>query len=301
MFKGIITALVTPLKDGKIDEITLGDLVTLQVEQGVDGVVPCGSTGESLLLTSDEQKRVIEIVVEAANKRIFVLAGTSGVTVDQTVAYSTQAQKAGADGALIITPWYVKPSQESLVHYFGEVHDRTRLPIVLYNNPGRCGVGLDVETIVTLSTKERIVGIKDSSPDLTRVVDLRGRVSPDFKLLSGEDATTGAYMAMGGDGWISVISNIAPRECGDLLKAWETADLQTFAKLRDRLNGLIHALSCAPNPQPIKYATSLLKPMSLESRLPYVPLEASKCEGIRKAMVEAGLIQDSKVTQLRPR
>lgn len=301
MFKGIITALVTPLKDGKVDEITLGDLVTLQVEQGVDGVVPCGSTGESLLLTSDEQKRVIEIVVEAANKRIFVLAGTSGVTVDQTVAYSTQAQKAGADGALIITPWYVKPSQESLVNYFTEVHDRTRLPIVLYNNPARCGVGFDVETVVTLSEKERIVGLKDSSHDLTRVLDLRGRVNPNFKLYPGDDVIASAYIALGGDGWIAVLSNIAPRECGDLLKAWETADLQTFAKLRDRLHTLINALNCAPNPQPIKYATSLIKPMSLESRLPYVPLESSKCETIRTAMIDAGLIHDSKVTQLRPR
>lgn len=271
MFYGSICALVTPFRHGRVDERTFQELVQWQVEQGTEGVVPCGTTGESPTLSHDEHRRVIELCVEVVQGRVPVIAGTGSNATSEVLELTQHAKDVGADAALIVVPYYNKPTQNGIFQHFQTIHDRIDLPIVLYNIPGRCGVDLGVETMAQLAQLPRIVGVKDATTDLVRPLLMRQSVSESFCQLSGEDATVVAFLAHGGHGCISVTANVVPRLCADLHKAWRTGDYERVFVLRDLLFPLHQALFIESNPTPVKYALSLMEKCRYEVRSPLVP------------------------------
>ena len=279
MFSGVLTALITPFREGSVDAQAFAEFVNWQITEGVDGVVACGTTGEGMLLTREEQKKLLKLCVKHA---------TGVVNTLETLQLTQQAQECGVDAALIITPWYVKPSQESLYDHYKLIHDNTDLPILLYNNPGRTGVNLELDTIEKLAQLKRVVGLKDATSDLCRVTQLRNRLGGDFSLLAGDDPTYPAFLAMGGDGVISSAANAAPRLFVELQKAWVNANLQAFAEGRDKLHPFLQAMSVASNPQPVKFAASLLGNITQETRLPFAPLSSDACNTIRKTLKAVG-------------
>lgn len=284
MFKGSMTALITPFKNGNLDEEALARFVDWQISEGTHGLVPTGTTGESPTLDYDEHKRVIEITIDVARKRVPVMAGTGSNSTDEAIELSTHAQKAGADALLIVTPYYNKPTQEGLYQHFKAVHDATDLPIIIYNIPPRSVVDMTIETMKRLAELPRIVGVKDATADLARPLRTRVEIGADFLQFSGEDATVGAFMAQGGHGVISVASNIAPRLMSDWVKAFAAGDMAAYARLRDRLLPLHLALFCETSPQPAKYALSKLGFGSDFVRLPLVPASANA-----RARIDAAL------------
>lgn len=284
MFKGVYTALITPFHNGRVDEKIFAEFVEWQIQQGVTGLVPCGTTGESLFLDSQEQKRLVEIAVDVSHGRATVIAGTAALTTEGTIALTQQAKKAGADGALIVNPWYIKPSQESLYQHYKAVHDAVDLPIIIYNNPSRTGVEISIDVLKRFKELPNICGIKDSSSNLLRATSLRNIMGSDFSLLAGNDDTMAGYLAMGGDGAISVASNVLPQLFARFYHAWEEQDIKLFEIIRDQLYPFIEALSTDSNPHPVKYATSLVKQIPLESRLPFAPLGAEAMEAIKKTL-----------------
>lgn len=288
MFTGIITALITPFREEKIDEQAFAEFVNWQINQGVNGLVVCGTTGEGMLLSHAEQKRLIELCVEVTAKRVPVIAGTSAVSTPETLTLTQQAQSCGADGALILSPWYVKPSQGSLIEHFRTLHDNTDLPILVYNNPSRTGVNIEIDTIATLSQYKRIVGIKDACDNLCRIQHLRALTGPDFSFLAGDDTTYPAYLALGGNGVISSTANAAPRLFVEIQRAWESGNLESFQELRDKLHPFVHSMGVASNPQPVKFAASLLGNITQETRLPFEPLNSDDCEAIRNSLKSVG-------------
>jgi 4-hydroxy-tetrahydrodipicolinate synthase len=285
MFQGAYTAIITPFRNGKVDEKKLEELVTFQVEAGIQGIVACGTTGESLYLSSAEKKRIIEICARICKDKARVIAGTGALSVDETITQTREAQKAGATEALIITPWYIKPSQESLYHYYKKVSENVDLPIALYNNPTRTGVEMSVETVLKLAALKNIHGIKDASPTLQRVSEIKQSLGDRFNLLAGNDDTLAAYLALGGDGGICVASNVAPSLFVTLLKAWKENDLVTFKALWEKIYPLASILSLAR----IKYAMALVYGVSIDSRLPFAPLNATEQEIVEKALQSLGL------------
>ncbi|MBY0432453.1 MAG: 4-hydroxy-tetrahydrodipicolinate synthase, partial [Rhodospirillales bacterium] len=257
MFKGSIPALITPFRNGKVDEKAYQAFVDWQIQQGSHAVVPCGTTGESPTLSHDEHKRVVELCVEAAAGRVPVIAGTGSNSTHEAIALTRHARKAGAAAALVVTPYYNKPTQEGLYQHFKAIHDAAELPIVIYNIPGRCVVDMSVETMARLAKLPNIVGVKDATADLVRPLRTRCVIGPDFCQLSGEDATVTAFLAQGGHGCISVTANIAPKLCADLHNAWNAGDLATCFALRDKLLPLHEAMFVETSPGPVKYAASL--------------------------------------------
>lgn len=288
MFNGIITALITPFRDEKIDEAAFADLVNWQIEQGVTGLVACGTTGEGMLLSHEEHRQLLEICVKVSGGRAKVLAGTGVVSTEETLALTQQAEDCGVDGALIITPWYVRPNQDSLFEHYRKIHDQTNIPLLLYNNPVRTGVNLEVETIVKLSQLKRVEGLKDASSDLGRVQELRTSVGDEFSLMAGDDSLYVPHLSVGGDGVISSSANAAPKLFIAIQKAWESGDLYGFEQARDALYPFIKAMGIASNPQPIKFAASLLGNITLETRLPFEPLNSDECEIIRNTLKAVG-------------
>ncbi|KAF0117369.1 MAG: dihydrodipicolinate synthase [Rhodospirillaceae bacterium] len=268
MFKGSIAALITPFRNGVVDEKAFQSLVAWQIAEGTHGLVPCGTTGESPTLSHEEHRRVIALCVEAAVGRVPVIAGTGSNSTSEAIELTRHAQKAGASAALVVTPYYNKPTQEGLYQHFKAIHDAVDLPLVIYNIPGRCVVDVSPETLVRLARLPNIVGIKDATADLTRPLRTRLAVGPSFCQLSGEDATVVAFLAQGGVGCISVTSNIAPRLCARLHDAWSVGEYATVFALRDRLMPLHEALFCETSPGPVKYAAHLLGLCSAEIRPP---------------------------------
>ena len=290
MFKGSLVALITPFHNGKVDDRAFQSLVEWQIEQGTDGVVPCGTTGESPTLSHEEHKRVVELCVEVAKGRIPVIAGTGSNSTEEAIDFTRHAKKAGADGALIVTPYYNKPTQEGMYQHYKAINDAVDLPIIIYNIPPRSVVDMSVATMARLAKLPNIVGVKDATNDLARPLRTRAEIGPDFAMLSGEDVTAIAFMGQGGDGCISVTANVAPRACADMHTAWQKGDTATAMKINERLLPLHDALFCETSPAPVKYAASLLDKSSPDVRLPLVPASAQAQELVRTAMRSAGVL-----------
>lgn len=295
-FGGSITALVTPFAGQDADSIdfdAFDALIERQIAAGTSALVPCGTTGESPTLSPDEHGRIVQRCVRAVKGRVPVLAGTGSNSTREAIALSRQTADCGADAFLIVAPYYNKPTQEGLYAHFKAIHDATALPIILYNIPGRCGVDLTPDTCARLADLPRIAGIKDATNDLTRPAALRARIAKPFALLSGEDATVPAFLAMGGHGCISVTSNVAPDLCAQMHAAWRAGDLDSFAALRDRLAPLHRALFLETSPAPVKYALSRLGLCAETLRLPLVPPGPTTRRAVDEALESAGLFGTS--------
>lgn len=292
MFKGSIPALITPFRDGRIDEKACQSFVEWQIKKGSHGVFPCGTTGESPTLTHQEHKRVIELCVEAAHGRVPVIAGIGSNSTAEAIALARQAERAGADAQVVVTPYYNKPTQEGLYRHFQAVHDACGLPIIVYNIPSRCVIDMTVETMARLAELPRIIGVKDATNDLTRPVRTKLAIGAKFCLLSGEDGTAVAFLAQGGHGCMSVTANVAPKLCADLHMAWQRGDVATTQALNERLMPLHLALFTETSPAPVKYAASLLGLCTADIRLPLCEIQEASKAKIREAMVSAGLLSD---------
>jgi 4-hydroxy-tetrahydrodipicolinate synthase len=288
--RGSITALVTPFKNGDLDETALRDHVNWQLENGTHGIVPVGTTGESPTLTPREHERVVEICVEEARGRVPVVAGAGSNSTAEAIAFSRHAEKVGADAVLIVTPYYNKPTQEGLYRHYKAVNDAIGIPIIIYNIPARSVIDMSVETMARLYELRNIVGVKDATANVARVSLQRQAMGPDFLQLSGEDATALGFMAHGGHGCISVTSNVAPAQCSEMQEACLRGDYASALKVQDRLMPLHTALFIETNPSPAKYALSVLGRMSDEVRLPMVPVSEKTKQTVRSAMTHAGLV-----------
>lgn len=289
-FQGSITALVTPFKDGAVDEAAFRSFINWQIEQGTHGLVPVGTTGESPTLSHKEHDRVIEICVNEVKGRVPVIAGAGSNSTAEAVAFSQHAEKVGADAVLIVTPYYNKPTQEGLYQHFKAINDAVGIPIFIYNIPGRSVIDMSVETMARLYELKNIAGVKDATANLARTSLQRQFMGPDFIQLSGEDATALGFMAHGGHGCISVTSNVAPRLCSEMQEACLKGDYASALKVQDRLMPLHTNLFIETNPSPVKYAASVLGLMEDTVRLPMIPVSESTKTAVRSAMVHAGLI-----------
>ena len=289
-FKGSATALVTPFKDGAVDEHAFRALVDWQIGEGSHGLVPCGTTGESPTLTHDEHMHVVDLCIREARGRVPVIAGAGSNNTAEAVALARHAEQAGADAVLVVTPYYNRPSQEGLYRHFKAVNDAIGIPIIIYNIPPRSVIDMSVETMQRLYELPNIIGVKDATANLARVSLQRHAMGPDFVQLSGEDMTALAYMGAGGHGCISVTSNVAPRLCADLQSAALEGDYRRALGLQDKLVPLHGALFVEPSPAGPKYGLSLLGRMSDEVRLPMVSATPPARMLIRQAMAYAGLI-----------
>ena len=283
-------ALVTPLRDGAVDEAALRTFVEWQIAQGSHGLVPVGTTGESPTLSHDEHKRVVEIVTEVAGGRLPVIAGAGSNNTAEAIDLAQHAQGVGADALLVVTPYYNKPTQGGLVAHFTAIHDATDLPILIYNIPARSVIDMSVETMARLAELPRIVGVKDATADLARASAQRLACGTDFVQLSGEDATALGHMAHGGIGCISVTANVAPALCARFQEACLEGAFDAARTIQDRLMPLHTALFIESNPGPVKYALSLLGHMREDVRLPLVPLTDATRTRVREAMEIAGLL-----------
>ena len=290
MFKGSYVALITPFDGDQVDEDAFCKLVEWQIEQGSNGLVPVGTTGESPTLSHDEHKRVIELTVKTVAGRVPVIAGAGSNNTRESIDFSQHAQRAGADALLHVAGYYNRPNQEGMYRHFEAVHNACELPIILYNIPPRCVVGLDVDTLVRLSALPRIAGVKDATADLSRPGKERVRISGEFTWLSGEDATAVAYNASGGQGCISVTANVAPAACAAMQKACLDGDYATALKYQDKLMPLHEALFAEPSPAGAKYAASLLGLCSDYCRLPIVELSEETRQRIQRAMESAEIL-----------
>jgi 4-hydroxy-tetrahydrodipicolinate synthase len=290
LFKGVITALATPFRDGALDVKAFAALVERQVAAGVDGVVPVGTTGESAVLSHAEHERVIELCLEVVNGRCKVLAGAGSNATDEAISLARHAKRVGADGALVITPYYNRPSQEGLFRHFSAIADAVDLPIVLYNVPARTGVDLSNDTVARLARHSHIIGIKDATGDLARASLMRRLVGDDFALISGDDPTFLGHYAHGGCGVISVTSNVAPEACVAQWGALKGGDYVGALAWQDRLIHLHKALFLDASPAPVKYALARLGLCGEELRLPLVPCADRVKPEIDAAMREAGLL-----------
>jgi len=290
MFSGSITALITPFRDGKVDERAFQEFVDWQIQEGSNGVVPMGTTGESPTLSHDEHKRVVELCIGVAKGKVPVIAGAGSNSTAEAIDLTRHAREAGADAALIVTPYYNKPTQEGLYRHYEAIATAVDIPIIIYNIPGRSIVDMSVETMGRLAKLPNIVGVKDATADLARPLATRTEIGKDFCQLSGEDATIGAFLGQGGHGCISVTANVAPRLCSDLHKAWREREYDSFAEIRDRLMPLHAAMFCESSPGPVKYAASLLGKCGADTRLPLAPIAESSRAQVDAAMRSVGLL-----------
>lgn len=290
LFKGVITALITPLRDGNVDEAAFDRLLERQIAAGVHGVVPIGTTGESASLTLDEHKRVVERCVTVAAGRVRVIAGAGASATDKAIDLARFAKTAGADGTLVVTPYYNRPSQAGLEAHFRAVADAVQIPMLLYNVPGRTGVDLANGTVAALADHPNVVGIKDATGDLGRVSWMRNHVASDFALISGDDPSWLGYLAQGGHGVISVTSNVAPEGMVALYDAVQAGDLALARTWQDRLIGLHKGLFLDNSPSPTKFALSRLGLCGEEVRLPLAPTREAVRPDIERAMADAGVV-----------
>ena len=291
MFRGSMVAIVTPFRNGVVDADALSRLVEFHIAEGTDVIVPCGTTGESATLSHEEHHRVMQIVVEACAGKRKVLAGTGSNNTEEAIQLTRFAKKAGADGALMITPYYNKPTQEGLVQHYSAVARAVDLPIVLYNVPGRTSVSLNPETVARLSQVPNIVGIKEATGSLQFVSKLVQLCGPDFAVISGDDFTTLPLLAVGGVGAISVTANIAPRDAAEMIRAFREGNYQKAQALHYKLWPLHEAMFLETNPIPVKAALALMGRVSWEIRLPMTPLAEPNRQKLRKTLEEYGLLK----------
>jgi 4-hydroxy-tetrahydrodipicolinate synthase len=290
MFNGSLVALITPFKNGAVDEDAYQSFVDWQITEGTHGLVPTGTTGESPTLSHDEHKRVVELCIEVAKGRVPVIAGTGSNSTAEAIELTRHAKEAGADAALIVTPYYNKPTQEGLYLHYSMIAEAVDLPIIIYNIPGRSVVDMSVATMARLAKLPNIVGVKDATNDLARPLKSRLAIEGAFCQLSGEDATIGAFLGQGGDGCISVTANVAPSLCATLHESWQKRDLDKFADVRDRLMPLHDAMFCETSPGPVKYAAHLMGKCEPTCRPPLAPISDASKAAVRSAMVATGLI-----------
>jgi 4-hydroxy-tetrahydrodipicolinate synthase len=289
-FRGSFTALVTPFKNGNLDEGAMRGLVSWQIAEGSNGLVPVGTTGESPTLSHDEHNKVVEWCVKEANGRVPVIAGAGSNSTTEAVALARHAEKAGADAVLVVTPYYNKPTQEGMYHHFKAVNDAIGIPIFIYNIPPRSVVDMSVETMTRLFELKNIAGVKDATANVARVSQQRHAMGPDFIQMSGEDMTALAYMAAGGHGCISVTANIAPKPCADLMAAVLKGDYAAGLKIQDRLVPLHDAIFKEPGVAGAKHGLKLLGRLEEEVRPPLMPVTPLVGRAIRDAMVHAGVL-----------
>ena len=289
-FRGSFTALVTPFKNGSVDEKAFRDLVDWQIAEGTNGLVPVGTTGESPTLSHQEHKDVVQWCVNQTRGRVPVVAGAGSNSTDEAIELAGHAEGAGADAVLVVTPYYNKPTQEGLYRHFKAINDAIGIPIIIYNIPGRSVIDISVDTMKRLYELKNIAGVKDATANMTRVSQQRAELGEDFNQLSGEDITALGFMAHGGHGCISVTSNVAPRLCAEFQSSCLKGDFAAALKLQDKLAPLHINLFVETSPAPIKYALSLLGKCANALRLPMVPASEKAQAAVHQAMVHAGLI-----------
>jgi 4-hydroxy-tetrahydrodipicolinate synthase len=289
-FRGSFTALVTPFQNGSVDEQAFRALVVWQIDEGTNGLVPVGTTGESPTLSHDEHRQVVEWCISEARGRVPVIAGAGSNSTREAIDLARHAEKAGADAVLVVTPYYNKPTQEGLYQHFKAINDAIGIPIIIYNIPSRSVIDMSVDTMKRLYELRNIVGVKDATANLARVSQQRAALGPDFIQLSGEDATALGFMAHGGHGCISVTSNVAPRLCAEFQNACLRGNFGAALNIQDKLMPLHQDLFIETSPAPVKYALSLLDKCADSVRLPMVSLSEKSKVAVRDAMVHAGLI-----------
>ena len=290
MLQGAITAIVTPFKDGKLDEVAYRELIEFQIKGGINGIVPCGTTGESATLTHEEHKRVVEACVDQVKKRVPVVAGTGSNNTAEAVELTRHAEQAGADYALLITPYYNKPTQEGVYQHFKTVADNTSIPIVVYNVPSRTSLNLLPETVARLAEFKNIVAIKEATGDLKQCAKIVELCGDKITLLSGDDFTVLPLLAIGGTGVISVVSNVAPRDMADMCAAFAKGDIKTAQKLHYKMWPLMEAMFYETNPTPAKTALNMMGKISGEVRQPLCPLSPANEDKLRQVLKKYGLI-----------
>ena len=291
MFGGAIVAIITPFRNGKVDEDALRKLIDEQIAAGTDGIAPCGTTGESTTLSHEEHDRVIEITIDAVRKRVPVIAGTGSNSTAEALRLTRHAWEAGADGALIVCPYYNRPTQEGLYQHYRTIAEEVPIPIVIYNIPSRTGTNLLPETLARLAKIPNIVGVKEASGSLKQMSDVIQLCGPEFDVLSGDDIFTLALMAIGGKGVISVISNVVPQDMAAMVDAFAAGDLEKARSLHYRMSPLIDALFIETNPIPVKAALALMGMIEYELRLPLCRMTAKNEESLKRVMQTYGLIR----------
>ena len=292
MFTGTYTAIVTPFKNGKLDEAALERVIKLQIKGGVDGIVPVGTTGESPTLDYEEHIRVIELAVKFAAGKVKVLAGTGGNSTSEAMLLTKAAEEAGADGSLQVAPYYNKPTQEGLFQHFHAIARATRLPLVLYSIPGRCGIEISVDTVNRLAHDSvNIVGIKEAGGNADRVSQLRAVLGPKFNILSGDDSLTLPFMSVGADGVISVASNIIPKEVSHMVRAFAMGKPDIALKLHGKFYPIFKDLFIETNPVPVKAALAMMGVIEESYRLPLVPMASKNREALKKTLKACGVLK----------
>ena len=289
MFSGSYVAIVTPFKNGKIDEEAFKKLIDMQAEAGTDGIVPCGTTGESPTLTPEEHEHVVAMTVRLVNKRMKVIAGTGSNSTSEAIAYTQAAEKAGADAALVVHPYYNKPTQKGLYAHFKAVAEAVKFPIIVYNILGRTAVNVATSTLVELAKIPNIKGVKEASGDMSQMIEVVNQCGDDFDVLSGDDALTLPLLAVGGKGIISVVANIIPKDVKAMLNAFDKGDLKTAREMNKKMFPLIKAMFIETNPIPVKAAMVMLGMIADELRLPMTSLEEANKVKLAKVMKEYGL------------
>ncbi len=290
MFKGSIVAIVTPFKDGKIDEEAFRQLIEFQIENGTSAIVPCGTTGESATLSMDEHNRVIDICIEAVNKRVPVIAGTGGNNTKEAIELTAHAKKAGADATLQVTPYYNKPTQQGLYEHFRAIAKAVPLPQVLYNVPGRTSVNMLPETVARLAETEEIVAIKEASGNLAQMAEIMKLAGDKITLLSGDDNITLPVLSIGGKGVISVVANIVPKETAEIISAWENKETDKAQELFINMTLLCQAMFYETNPIPVKTALALMNKCTGEMNLPLTPMSETNLNRLKDVLRQYGLI-----------
>jgi 4-hydroxy-tetrahydrodipicolinate synthase len=290
MFTGSLVAIVTPFKNGRVDERALIDLIEFQIANGTDGIVPCGTTGESATLTHEEHNQVIRVTIEAVRRRVPVIAGTGSNSTAEAIALTKHAQQAGADGALLITPYYNKPTQEGLFRHYKTIADAVELPLVLYNIPGRTSVNMLPATVARLASIRNIVAIKEGSASLQQVSEIIQACGERITVLSGDDPLTLPMMAIGAKGVITVTANIVPRDMAAMVDAFTAGKLDEATRLHYRLYPLSTALFYETNPIPVKEALAMMGKIQPELRLPLCPMSADNRDKLARALKDYGLI-----------
>ncbi|MBN2123344.1 MAG: 4-hydroxy-tetrahydrodipicolinate synthase [Deltaproteobacteria bacterium] len=290
MFSGSIVAIITPFKGGQVDEDRYRELIEFQIENGTSAIVPCGTTGESATLSVQEHKRVIEVAIEAVNKRVPVIAGTGGNSTLEAIELTEHAKKKGADATLQVTPYYNKPTQEGLYQHFRAIAKAVALPQVLYNVPGRTSVNMLPQTVARLAELSEVVAIKEASGNLGQMAEIVQLAGDRITLLSGDDNVTLPVLALGGKGVVSVLANIAPKETADMIRAWEEGDVRRARELFYRLFPLSQAMFYETNPIPVKTSLALMGKIEEELRLPLAPMSPANRDKLRKALEDYGLL-----------
>jgi 4-hydroxy-tetrahydrodipicolinate synthase len=292
MFTGTYTAIVTPFRNGAIDEDAFENLIKFQIKGGVDGIVPVGTTGESPTVDCEEHIRVIELSVKFAAGKIKVLAGTGANATSEAIELTQAAEKAGADGSLQVAPYYNKPTQEGLYQHFKAIAKNTKLPVVLYSIPGRCGVEIGIETVKRLATDcKNIVGIKEAGGSCDRVSQLRAATGPKFTILSGDDSLTLPFMAVGAQGVVSVASNVIPKEVSQMVKLFASGKAAAALRLHEKFYPLFKDLFIETNPTPVKAALAMMKIIEEEYRLPLVPMNPKNWDTLRTTLKRCGVLE----------